>query len=449
VKIVTIKSILLFLIVLSLAFSFPAQVLTSNPLLALTPYALLACVFLLTAYQRHWALLFRWSAHKRITLLIGVFLISVIFHTGWQTLFGFISPYRGVSSIVIFVLPALFFVYFRGFATDREYRVVFFAMFLAGFISGVFFVYDSYSMMILGQVNDYSHSAMKYIELRAGAPGQNMARVSPFNRSHGLLEKHSASAAWIVLGCFGILTLLSKKKSIIRMIVVVVFSLTLLIALNVTSIALFAVIVFGMEYGGFSLLRGVITKRMNLLLPTIIIGLILVGLGLLVHSKGYNLFITIQNLIGRQLDLVSGTNNESQVGYFGNLILTFISYPYDISEFPLGVLIGDGYSTFGYTKGSDFGIIESLHRFGVPLFFAIIFGLTRLIRRALKQMYYYKHRPPEEKYLWFAVSATMYIVLNDVHYSIWALKSILPIMFINLAIFDRYLYPKNKCRAPQ
>ena len=119
----------------------------------------------------------------------------------------------------------------------------------------------------------------------------------------------------------------------------------------------------------------------------------------------------------------------------------FVKAQNEISKYPIGVLIGDGYSTFGFPKGSHFGIVESLHRFGMPLFFAILIGLMSLIRHALKQMYYNsRNQPPERNYLWFAVSATFYIVLADIHYSIWPTKSILPIMFINLAIFDRYLY---------
>jgi hypothetical protein len=444
VKIVTIKSILFFLIILLLAFSFFIQVMTSSPLPALVPYVLLACVFLLTLYQRPSSLIFRWSAHKRITFLIGVYLVSVFFNTGWQAILGFINPLQGVSAIVVFVLPVLFFVYFRSFATNQEFRAVFFAILTAGLISSVFYVYDSYSMWILGQVSDYSHSAMEYITMRAGnAPNQNMARVSSFGRSHGLLEKHSVSAAWIVLGCFATLTLLPIKKTIKRMNIVIIFGIILLIAQNTTSIAVFAFVVFIMEYSGHTFLYRGISKRIVFLLRTIIFSLVSVGLILLIltDSLGDRLFTTIWNHMATQVDIVTGASNNRNEGYFDALIDGFISYPDVISKYPIVLLIGDGYSTFGFPKGSHFGILESLHRFGMPLFSAILIGLMSLIRHALKQMYYKsRNQPPERIYLWFAVSATLYIVLTDIHYSIWPMKSILPIMFINLAIFDRYLY---------
>ena len=414
-----------------------------SPLPALAPYVLLACVFLLTLYQRPSSLIFRWSAHKRITFLIGVYLVSVFFNTGWQTILGFISPYQGVSAIVVFVLPVLFFVYFRSFATNQEFRAVFFAILTVGLVSSVFFVYDSYSMMVLGQVSDYSKSVMEYIIMRANyEPIQNMARVTPFGRSHGLFELHSASAAWIVLGCFGALTLLPIKKTIKRISIVIFISLTLLIAQNATSIALFVFVIFLMEYGGHSFLHFAISKRLVILPLSIITGLVLVGWLLLIlpESVGVDFFKILWRQIGRQVEVVIGS--DQNLGYFEGLIYFFISYPDDVIKFfPLGVLIGDGFSSFGLPKGGDYGIVESLHRFGVPLFFTILIGLISLIRCALKQIYRkVSKQSPEGNYLWFAVSATLYIILADVHYSIWPMKSILPIMFINLAIFDRYLY---------
>jgi hypothetical protein len=98
-KIVTIKSILLFLIILLLAFSFPMQVMMSSPLPAMAPYMFLACVFLLTRFQRHSSLHLRSPGHKRIKFLINVYLVFVFFNTGWQTILGFITPYKGCRQL--------------------------------------------------------------------------------------------------------------------------------------------------------------------------------------------------------------------------------------------------------------------------------------------------------------------------------------------------------------
>ena len=424
---------------------------TFSPLPALAPYVLLASVFLLTLYQRPSSFKLRWSPHHRITFLILLYLVSLFFNTGWQTIFSFINLYQGVSAIFVFGLPVMFFVYFRSFATNQEFRAVFSAMLLAGLVSGSFYVYDSYSMMVQGQVSEYNISVMKYIEMRSLWEGpQNVARITPFGRSHGLLEKHTVSAAWIVLGCFGALTLLPKRKPIKRMTIVLIFSLILLIALNVTSIALFVFVVLLMEYRGHSILYGAPSKRIVNLLLTIITGLVLVGslYYLLPDSIGVHLGASIVKIMDYQVDLVSGNLKHVEHSYFGSLIRSFISYPDDVSKiFPLGVLIGDGFSTFGFSKGGDYGIVESLHRFGVPLFFAILIGLMSLIRCAFKQIYRKgQKQSPEINYLWFAGSATLYIVLADVHYSIWCMKSILPIIFINLAIFDRYLYSPTQRR---
>ena len=122
-------------------------------------------------------------------------------------------------------------------------------------------------------------------------PG-NTGRVTAFGRSHGLLEKHSVSAAWIVLGCFATLTLLPIKKTIIRMSIVIFFSIILLIAQNATACAVFAFVIFLVEYNGHSLLKRFISKRILLLLLTIIFGLGTVWLILLVlpESVGFRMF---------------------------------------------------------------------------------------------------------------------------------------------------------------
>ena len=445
-RIVTIKSILLFLTILLLAFSFSIQVMTFSPLPALAPYVILACVFLLTIYHRPSSFKFRWSPHQRIIFWIIVYLVLLFFNTGWQTVLSFINPYQGVSAILVFGLPVMFFIYFRSFATNQEFRAVFFAILLAGLISASFYVYDSYSMMVLGQVSEYNISVMDYIEMRSISDGaQNIARITPFSRSHGLLEKHSVSAAWIVLGCFGALTLLPKSKPIKRMMIILIFSLILLTALNVTSIALFVFVVLLMEYRSHSILYGVPSKRTINLILTIITGAVLVSslYFLLPDSVGVPLAASILNIISYQVDLVGGNLKHLEFSYFEKMIHRFISYPEDV--FPLGVLIGDGFSTFGYSKGGDYGIVESLHRFGVPFFFATLIGLLRLIRCALKQIYRKDQKQSLEiTYLWFAVCTTLYIVLADIHYSLWPMKSMLPIIFINLAIFDRYLHSPNQ-----
>lgn len=193
-----------------------------------------------------------------------------------------ITPEQGVSSIVNFVLPVLFFIYFRTIATDQELRAVLFAILIAGFAVGVYFVYDSYSMLVLKKLNNYSLKAFEYSQFRKPGAELNEARISIGYRSHGLLENHSVTAAWIVLGSLAALTFLPKVQWKKRIMVVSLYGTLLLIGLNFTGIVGFAFVILMLEYKGYILLSGHIPKRFASLLGLIIGSFILFGLILLV-----------------------------------------------------------------------------------------------------------------------------------------------------------------------
>ena len=58
-------------------------------------------------------------------------------------------------------------------------------------------------------------------------------------------------------------------------------------------------------------------------------------------------------------------------------------------SFPPGVLIGDGFSSWGVIKkGGDYGHAETLHQLGLPFYIASIIGLIRLIRLSLLKLEY-------------------------------------------------------------
>lgn len=442
-KIEKIKSILFLLVTVTLALAFPMQVMMSSPIPALGPYLGVVLIFSLTLFQQSDARLLRWNVRKPIVLLVSIYIFIVLFQTGWQAVLGFISIENAVSALVVFLLPILFFVYFRSVATDQDIRSVLYAISLVGLIVGTYFAYDSYSMLVLGELNDFSLSAFEYSQARVESSDHNIARISIGYRSHGLLESHSISAAWIALGCFSALTLLPKNQSIKRGIVILLYGAMLLIGLNFTAIIGFAFVIILMEYKAYTLLRGVISRSTTLLLPLIIgafIAFISIQL-VLPGSMGEDMLEVIKKSLIEQVDLAGGKIELGNTTYFGGLVSKLISFPYNMLKFPPGVLIGDGFSTFGIIKGGDYGIVETLHRFGLPFFLVIIVGMIRLIRRAIKKL---EHLSPGQSvtacYIWFATSATIYVLFTEVHYSIWSTKSILPILFISLAIFDRYLY---------
>lgn len=445
-KLVTLKSVFWFCVILLLALSFPIQVAFSSPLPALFPYVgitLIGFLTLLSPVARRSGLFWR-GANTRMNLLIGVYLFLVLFQTGWQTMFGFITIEQGISAMVTFILPMVFFLYFTRLAADQEIQSVLLAIAWAGLCIGFYFVYDSYSMLVMGRLNDFSLMMYEYSQYRANSLDINSARISIGSRSHGLLESHSVSATWISLGCFAALALVPRQKIWWRMTIIATYGLMLLIGLNFTGIVCFAYVIFLMEFWEITWLRGRLSKRV---LKTIVIGsgLSILMSVLLVWNFGDRMLEPIQKILSYQIGLASVATLVGGTGgytYLGGLVAALWAFPFNMLDFPLGLLVGDGFSSgFEVTaKGGDYGIAETLHRFGLPFFIAIIVGLISLIRRALKLIRINgASRNLQSCYLWFAVCVTVYLFCTEIHYSVWNAKSILPIFFLTLALYARGL----------
>ena len=80
----------------------------------------------------------------------------------------------------------------------------------------------------------------------------------------------------------------------------------------------------------------------------------------------------IYKLVKMQIALGLGQINVggSDHTYFGGFISAIAEYPMNMLSFPLGFLIGDGFSTWGVIgKGGDYGHVETLHRFGLPFYY--------------------------------------------------------------------------------
>ena len=146
--------------------------------------------------------------------------------------------------------------------------------------------------------------------------------------------------------------------------------------------------------------------------------------------------------MGRSTIIIKGKGNRT---FFGAFVEDLASFPTNMLRFPPGFLIGDGFSVFGVkAKGGDFGLSETLHRFGLPFFLAIIIGLIRLIRRAERQINFAgTDQTTAPRYLLFAVCVTIYLLFTEIHYTVWNSKSILPIFFLALAFYQRCLLPSR------
>lgn len=448
------KVILWFLVIMLLAFSFPQQVYFKSPLPALLPYLGLALIFLLDfgAAPARAAGIFDGITRKPIEFPIIVYLSLVFFQTAWQTLLNYISVYQGLSAIVVFVFPAAFFLYFRNGFAQRELRVILGSIALAGLIVGGYFAYDSISKLVFHKVPEYNIAVHQYTVERLGnAIGENPSRTSVTSRSMGLLEKHSVSAAWISIGCFAALSLIPPGASLGRVAVMTAYGVPLVLGLNFTGLAGFFLILFLFEFNGYSLARGVQDKRALLKLLYTVCAFIAILSAVSFFLDG-GLIQAAQKVFKAQVEVIAGTHisRVSGHGYFTDLLSALASLPGIMAKFPPAVIIGDGFTPgFGVlVKGGDYGFIDTLCRLGVPLSIAVFGGLIRLIRRAYRQIQFSTvTEAANVNALRFAASVMSYVLFSEIHYSIWSSKSILPVIFLCLAIFSCYLSPSGRANS--
>jgi hypothetical protein len=375
-------------------------------------------------------------------VLIYVFLL--LLNTAWQTVFGLISFAEAMSALVIYLLPIVFYLYFGRITSEQEIRSVLLAMIIAGIVVGFYFAYDSYNKLALGQVGDYTKKVYQYSIDRAPNQEINEMAVSVGSRSYGLLESHSVSGAWVILGCLAALALLQLHRTIIRYTVIFLSGTLLLLGLNFTTIIAFSIIMFLSEFEGFSLLRGRLSAKIggNLVLLALIVMLMV---EIAFWLAGEDMVKNIILIINYQRDYALGTGdlNTTQMG---QVIKGVEGYFQHIFNFPHTLLLGDGFSVYGLKKGGDIGYFESMAKFGLPFFFLIVFGLLSLIKSGLRQIEAMRggQATGEQKInhgriIQFAICVTLLVLITEFHYTVWTAKSILPIVFFALALYERYL----------
>ena len=438
------KNVLWFCTVLLVALSFPIQVITGSPYPSLLPYVIIGGILVLRSLSpgrlngsRRTA-----SPFSNISGMVTLYLFLVLLDTGWQASLGVISFYETLTALTIYLLPVVWYWYFRRSASENEIRTILVAIMLAGLVAGIYFAYDSYEKLALGHTSAYANQAFQYTLARKGtdAMSENAARISSGYRSFGLLETQSVSGAWVVLGALAALSLLPPKRNPFRGLTILAFGALLLLGLNFTTIVAFAVIMFLVEFGGIRLLVGKISSAVARNLAALgLIGFLSVSVALWV-VRGPMSEVILSNLAG-QKDLALGTGDAGHS--MSNLVRSyFATYVQHVSDYPLTLLMGDGFSSYGMDKGGDVGFIESIARFGLPFFVALTYGLFRLARSTIRQIGVRRELRPT-RMLRFALCVTLLIVVTEIHYTVWTSKSVLPIVFFALALYDRYLMDRS------
>ena len=82
--------------------------------------------------------------------------------------------------------------------------------------------------------------------------------------------------------------------------------------------------------------------------------------------------------------------------YLFGIAYGFLMFTTNMIEYPIGFIIGDGYSdSFSIMgKGGDYGIVETLFTLGMPFFLIVMYSLSRLIIKSYNfhiNRYFYKN----------------------------------------------------------
>lgn len=444
IRLPKLKNVLWFCAVLLVALSFPIQVITGSPYPSLLPYLIAGGIFVLRSLSARRLITGTRTGRRfsNISAMVTLYLFLLLLDTGWQASLGVISAYQMLTALTIYLLPVVWYWYFRRAASEYEIRTVLRAITVAGIVAGVYFAYDSYLKLALGHTSAYANQAFQYTLARRGTDeaSENTARIASGGRGFGLLESHSVSGTWVVLGALAALSLLPPKRNAFRGLTILAFGAMLLLGLNFTTIVAFAAIMFLVEFGGIRFLVGKVSSAVARDLAAFgLIAFLSASVALWLVSGPMAEFI-LRNLAG-QKDLALGTGDAALT--MSSLVRSyFATYVQHVSDYPLTLLLGDGFTSFGMPKGGDVGLIESMARFGLPFFLAVIYGLFRLARSAVRQIGV-KRALRTTRMLRFALCVTLLILITEVHYSVWNTKSVLPILFFALALYDRYLMHRN------
>ena len=434
--------------ILLLALAFPLQVLSNSPSIALLAYFPILLIYILPA--RH-----RASPQERsdlarlkgIDIAVILYFVLIFGHIFVAVLMNEISGLEWIRQTILFLFPATVYIYVSRFAREKEFKSICFGIVVAALIVGLYFVYDSFAKLVLGKLGDYQVRANEYsmVRMGVGADAINLARVSVGNRSMGLLESHTASGAWIGFGAFASFVLLSASSETLRWTVGLAWLLLLVAGINFTSILGFlitVVIVYAWRGAGMnSLLK--IRRSAFRRAATFSCLALAAALAAFFYSTAFS--DRISGLITLQLSKIFTTNIDSansDASWVSWTLLAVKSYAQSVARHPFVLLFGTGPVVSDiFVRGGDVGFLETMALLGIPFVGLVVLGLVKMSRAVLKQLRLEDIAQSgfaPRGLLEFSLATILYVAIFEAHYSVWAYKSVLPILFIALGLVRRY-----------
>jgi hypothetical protein len=446
IRVVTIRNILCFLTIVFLVFSFPIQVYTKSVLPSLIPYFLILILFISRFINNKTASIFN-DRFSKINMSIYLYLLFFSSKILFDFLYFNSSFELLLSNTVIYLLPTVFYFYFSGVKNEGEINSTLYSIIFASFLSGIFYLYDSYLKFALFDVSNYAIASHEYSlsRLNQVAEEANEARIRPGFKSFGLLESHSVSGSWLLLGLFASLTVLPYEKYKTRLFSILIFGLFLIVGLTFTSIVIYFLTLILYEARLISIIFGSISRKAFKSMFTLFSSIFIIVL-IIFSIVGEEMSTSMIDLFTVQKNFIynNGESEQPQSMILANKISFLINR---ISVEPWLLLFGDRINN--PFKGGDVGFLDTIVLFGLFPYLLLIFGFYKLFKISIitvRQEIWKKGNTCQANRLsQFVIYMITLILISDIHYSIWGAKSILPIIFLSLAMYDKSILFKREC----
>jgi hypothetical protein len=426
--------VLSFLLPLAIGLTYPLQVTLSSSgggALALGVTALLVGSALIQHKEQPPAERKRARPHGLDLLVFAIViqgLVSVVI--SWMA-FGPAAVGGTIPVLFLLIQGGLLYVHFAHLAERRHVQAFLYGMLAMGIASGVFFAYDSVSKLAFGVATPYSIKAhaYSYATLPAGTEISNF-RIDAAYRSMGLLERHSTSALWVVLGFVSSLGVMRQNRGGWAWPLALV---VLLLSQNFTSLLVFVAVTTVLFRGSMSLTRF-----------ALIAGCLL-GLVLLFDASRARLFWDVASEIMeyRLAALTPFGSPLAEGEVTGILQREWARYATEVLLRPHHLIVGMGLgSNPFYGTSGDFGVTESMMRLGIPLWALFTVTVGRFTASVARRTWRHGGRAHVGVRTHWEVGAGLLLAIwmMDLHYSAWIYKSVFPILFFGLALARRSPY---------
>jgi hypothetical protein len=438
------KSVFFAWIICALVFSFPLQVVLKTPLPSLLPYALMSSFIILylggfRAGGRSDSI--HSSQISKLDIMLGVYFFVVTLHLIVQYTFLSVSLTEIVAAVVNYLFPISFYICFRKEGSTIIIQRMFTVIALMGFVIGLHFIYDTYLKIGVGQVSAYTKKSFEYTLLRHNLSefdeGVNRYYMMAGTRSIGLLATQAISGAWVVLGFIGAFAAIPRRNRALHNLAKLAYGLMIAISMNFTNILAFCVVlVFGCgEKLTYARIYSFIRKSLWVAVCLGTFGGIFVYI--MLASK---LGDRVISSLGSHFSFLLGHNEEKHS--FVELTVQRIYFMLDYFTDNLStLLLGDGFTSYGLRKGGDIAWLETLTKFGFPLYALFLSSLVYLLVSHVKKLHSSMSLNKEDEckrnMVQFAISVVMLVLVNEGHYGVWYAKPILPIFFFALALLNQ------------